>query len=257
MNKEYFYINEKLIIEDEKLVKKVVEYSDNFEEILIQENLIETMEKKSQELEKKLNANKENNKPYIPYIVPAALFAILIAKPVMGTVFGIDTTMMIDTIFGTMNFLTPILGLTAVLVLPLTIVMEILSYSQYRINKKSRRSDVAEYEYLQKELEIQKVKLEELKKDKTKDNEFNEEFKVGKVDDLEVLNKLRNWLILYSNLGYNTEKYYRLHQKGKLEEKLKRDGYTEFACECAKEFIEEKGPVLTRKLTLPKYTHNK
>ena len=41
MNKEYFYINGKLVVEDEKLIKKVVEYSDNFEEILIQENLID------------------------------------------------------------------------------------------------------------------------------------------------------------------------------------------------------------------------
>lgn len=251
MNKEYIYLDGKVIVEDEKGNKKVVEYQDNIKEILVQENLIETMEKKQKELTKKLNANKENNKPYIPYIVPAALFAFLIAKPIMGTLFGVDTAMTVDTIFGTMNFMTPILGVTGVIVFSFATALEILSYSQYRLDKKSRRAAAAEYEYLQKELKTQKEILEKMRKDKAKTLDDGK-FKIEKVNHLEKLKTLKGWLILYSNLGFSAEKYYKLYQNNQLEETLAKDGYSKLACDRAREFIEEKGPILTKRRIIQK-----
>ena len=51
MNKEYTYIDGKVIISDENDKKTQSEYYDNLDKVLIQENLIETREGKIQELE--------------------------------------------------------------------------------------------------------------------------------------------------------------------------------------------------------------
>ena len=117
-------------------------------------------------------------------------------------------------------------------------------------SKKSRRASVSEYEYLKKELRVQKDKLEQLyqSKEDTKKTDNNSNFCVVKINDLEELNNLKSWIVLYSNLGYSMEEYYDLWQKGELEEKLEKDGYTELACERAKEYIEEKGTTLTKRL---------
>lgn len=53
MNKEYIYIDGNIILEDEKGNRNPIEYRDNIDEILIQENIIETMENEKQELERK------------------------------------------------------------------------------------------------------------------------------------------------------------------------------------------------------------
>ena len=251
MNKEYIYNGGNVTVIDEKGNARPIENTDNLEEILIQENIIEDMENKILKLEKDLKNNNENNRPYIPYIVPSTILALFVAKIIANPLFGIDTTLMVDTIFGTINNSTLIIGIVGTFMLPLTTIMEVLSYKQDKHLKKCRRADAAEYEYLQKELKIQKDKLEELKKDKTKTNEMVE-FRVEKVNDLERLNALKSWITLYSNLGYSIEEYYKLWQKGELEKYLTDKGYTEIACECAKEYIEEKGSTLLKKKAPPK-----
>ena len=251
MNKEYIYNGGNVTVIDEKGIARPIENTDNLEEILIQENIIEDIENKIIKLEQDLKNNKENNRPYIPYIVPSAILGLIITKIVANPLLGIDATLMVDTIFGTINNSTLIIGIVGALMLPLTTIIEVLSYKQDKHWKKSRRADAAEYEYLQKELKIQKDKLEELKKDKTKTNEMVE-FRDEKVKDLERLNTLKSWITLYSNLGYSIEEYYKLWQKGELEEQLTSKGYTELACERAKEYIEEKSPILLNKKTPPK-----
>ena len=52
MNKEYTYINGKVIISDENGNKTQSEYYDNLDEVLVKENIIETMEDKIEELKK-------------------------------------------------------------------------------------------------------------------------------------------------------------------------------------------------------------
>ena len=44
MNREYTYVDDKVIIRDENGNQRVVEYCDNLNEILIQENLLEEIE---------------------------------------------------------------------------------------------------------------------------------------------------------------------------------------------------------------------
>lgn len=256
MNKEYIYNGGNVTVIDENGIARPIEYCDNLAKILIQENLIEDIENRISKLELNLKNNKENDRPYIPYIVPSAILGLIVTKILANPLLEIDTTLMVDTIFGTMNNGSLIIGILGALILPPTIIMEILSYKQDKHWKKSRRSDVAEYEYLKKEVVIQKAKLEELKQDKTKTTEISG-FKVEKVNDLETLNALKSWITLYSNLGYSIEEYYKLYGKGKLEEQLTSMGYTELACERAKEYIEEKGPTLVKKRILSRNTGNK
>lgn len=58
MNKSYIYLDGKVIIEDENNNKTLTEYYDNLDEVLIQENLIETMEKRIKELEQEMETYK-------------------------------------------------------------------------------------------------------------------------------------------------------------------------------------------------------
>ena len=51
MNKEYVYVDGKVVIEDEKGNKKIDNYTDNLDEVLIQENLIESLEQIIEKLE--------------------------------------------------------------------------------------------------------------------------------------------------------------------------------------------------------------
>ena len=235
MNKNYIYNDGTVTVIDENGNARPIEYSDNLEEILIQENLIEEMENEFKELEKV----DKKTKRYIPNFVPAVFLAMVVLKTIIPSL-GADA--MIDTVFGTMNLSTVTIGVSSILTLPLATAMDIAVYNQEKQKNKKIRSNAAKYDYLKNEIEIQKGKLEELKQEKTKTNE-NNEFKVEKVDDIEALNTLKKHLILYSNLAYSIEKYYKLYENGKLEEYLKNEGYSDDTYECAKEYIEEKGLV--------------
>ena len=240
MNKNYICNNGNVAVIDENGNSRSVEYTDNLEEILIQENLIEDIENRIKNLG---NVNK-NNKYYIPNFVPAVFLAMIISKTMIFPSMGVDEV--INTIFGVINLSTAATVGAGICTLPLAILMDTIVYYQEKQKRKEKSATVAEYEYLEKEIEIQKQKLEELKKDKTKPNE-TPEFKVKKVNDLDALNQLKNSLVLYSNLGYDLQRYYKLYEKGKLEKCLKNEGYTELECESAKEYIEEKGPTLVKR----------
>ena len=84
MNKEYTYIDGKVIISDENDNKTQSDYYDNLDEVLVQENLIETMEEKIQELEKESQSYKKSNKKhYIPVIFPMVALMSTIGAPIM------------------------------------------------------------------------------------------------------------------------------------------------------------------------------
>ena len=92
--------------------------------------------------------------------------------------------------------------------------------------------------YLKKQIVIEKVKLEELRKEQTITSETHE-LKSEKVDDLERLKELRYKLSIYNCLGYNMDKYYRYYQAGRLEEKLSGQ-YDESSISEIREYFETK-----------------
>lgn len=87
MNEEYTYVDGKVIVRDNWNRQELVEYRDNLEEVLIQENLIELMENEEERLNekyiettKKIKGDKKTNilkKIIRPYVI-IAIYVLLI-----------------------------------------------------------------------------------------------------------------------------------------------------------------------------------
>jgi len=248
MNKEYTYIDGKAIIKDENGNQTPIEYYDNLDEVLVQENVIETMEDRIAYLEKESKEYKKyNRKHYIPVIFPLSTLMTTVGVPAMfywlgNTGIYIST---INTIFGPMNEALLYSGLFSTLFLPLVGLMEFNMYRQHKDSLKKEKGTNSELEFLKKQIIEEREHLVELKKEKT-GTEVKKEFRVVQVDDLERLKAVKSWLSLYYDLGYDGEKYYGYYEKGKLDSKLGKY-YNEKGIEVAKEYLEEKGPTLVKR----------
>lgn len=248
MNKEYTYIDGKVIVEDENGNKKVREYNNKLDKILVQENVIEAMEDQILILEEESKYyEKINPKRYIPIILPVGLLTLAIAPSViLSLVEGINIfTTTIDTVFGTINKAAVSTLAMAVPTIPLVSIFELAFYNQYRDSQQKEKAVNSELEYLKKQIILEKEKLETLQKEKTNE-ETKKEFKVVKVNDLQALQTLKNSLYLYYDLGYNGEKYYKYYLQGKLDRKLDKY-YNDTGIEIAKEYLEENGPQLVKR----------
>lgn len=69
MNKEYTYIDGKVIVRDSKGNQKQSEYYDNLEDVLIQENIIEKMESKINEIDDEICKIKKINLKNIDQLI--------------------------------------------------------------------------------------------------------------------------------------------------------------------------------------------
>ena len=248
MNKEYTYIDGKVIICDENGKQKPVEYYDKLDYVLVQENLIETMEDRIVELEKESKSYKKyNRKHYIPFTLPMVALMTTIGVNIMfyyltGTN---PLTTSVDSIFGVTNEAVLLSSAFSTVMLPFGALIEFGMYRQHKDSLKKEKGVNSELEFLQKQIVEEKQALEDLKKEKKRDEE-DKEFRVVEVDDKQQLQALKSYLSLYFDLGYNVEKYFRYYQQSKLDEKL-RKYYTDRGLEVAKEYLKEKGPTLVKK----------
>ncbi len=76
MNKGYIIIDGKAITCDENGVREPIEYYDNLDQVLVEENVIEELEKKITNLEKELEQYPEVRKKYIPLYTYAIIAGI-------------------------------------------------------------------------------------------------------------------------------------------------------------------------------------
>lgn len=231
MNKECVYVDEKIVVSDENGNNRIIENSDKINEILVQENVVEVIEKKTLELKEKLIKNKVS-KHFIPECFLATICGLIISYLSFKYVFKVN--ILTDLIIGSFNPIFLMGGIT----IPAFSLFDVFKYFDYKQMKKEKQGDILEYNYLSKKLEQEKSKLEELKKEQVIISD-SQEFKVEKVDDLERLKELRNKLSLYNRLGYNMNKYYRYYQAGKLEKKLSRQ-YDESSISEIREYFETK-----------------
>ena len=249
MNKDYIYIDGTLIVEDENFKKRIVDYTDNFEEVLKQENLIETMENKKGDLNDKLNKcleKKKESKIDIKFSFALYILFNVMIYFVYVKMFGINPILINTPRFGVIDykiiyntFLTSI----ATLIFGYT---SIKGFLKYKKSIKIEHAINSELEFLEKEIEIEKEKLEELN-DKKNVVWPTTGIKISEVDDKELLENLKKQLELHYNIGYNSQKYFKYLENGILEEKLKDKNYTEEEIECISKYLEEKGPILSRK----------
>jgi len=246
MNKGYTYIDGKVIISDENGNHTQSEYYDNLDKVLVQENVIEEMESRIQELTKESKKYPESKRRYKPLCLYSALGVILVSPCLFWALTGINPYLCsIDTAFGSVNQALFYALSGAVCALPLGSLFTWIDYSNFRESAKKGKGISSELEFLKLQIEKEKETLVNLQKEKTRDKE-NTEFRSTQVDDKQQLEALRSYLELYYDLGSNREKYYRYYQQGKLDKKLQKY-YNESGVELAKEYLEEKGPVLVKK----------
>lgn len=244
MNKEYLYINGKCIIYDEngaileddgKVALK--EYSDKLDQILVQENVIETLEDELDETNNLIDKNEKSmksDKTSIWFCTGLlCLFPILFQQllPHMITKESLAELMTNGhartLIQGLLLSLNTILGGGFILGL----------YNSYKDKKRKLNGNKTKKEAIEKSLVQEKQKLEELEKTKQKTH-LEEEMCSKKVNDLQSLRNLRDNLRAYYGCGYNRKKYERYLKAGKLEKKLQKY-YSQDEIELIKENLEE------------------
>lgn len=241
MNKEYTYIDGKVIISDENDTKVQSEYYDNLDKVLVQENLIETMEKKIQEFEKEsVLYHKYSENRYIPVIFPMAALVSTIGAPLITNwlISSNSFTIPVDNMFGPMIQIME----ASIPMLICSAAIELFMHSVYKSFRKEGKGINSELSFLRQQIKKAREDLEKLKQDKSRDNESTE-FRTVKVDDREQLKILKEYLNLYFDLGYNGENYYQYYQQGKLDIKLQKY-YSDAALQVAKEYMEENGSLL-------------
>ncbi len=247
MNKGYIYIDGKVVISDENGNHTQSEYYDNLDRVLVKENIIEEMEGRIQELTIESEKYPETKKRYIPYCLYVMLGGILAIPPlVLWAITGTNPYLSnIGSIFGSVNPVLFLTLVTGVVGLPIGSLYTLIDYSNFKERVNRGKGINSELEFLKLQIEKEKEDLASLQKEKTRDNE-NKKFRTVKVDDKKQLEALRSYLELYYDLGSNREKYYRYYQQGKLDKKLQKN-YNETGIELAKEYLEEKGPMLVQK----------
>lgn len=167
MNKEYIYIDGKVIISDENDYKVQSEYYDNLDKVLVQENLIETMEIRLQALEKESELYKKyNRKHYKPIYFPTTALMSTIGAPIVislltGTNLFITP---VDTIFGTISQAMAISIPISICFLPLSAGIEFDTYIDYKNSFKKEKGINSELDFLKKQIEKEKEYLESLNK---------------------------------------------------------------------------------------------
>ena len=248
MNKGYTYIDGKVIISDENGNHTQSEYYNNLDKVLVQENVIEEMEGKIQELTKESKKYPESEKKYKPLYLYSVLGAAILVMPhLFWLLTGVNPYLCsIDTVFGPVNQALFYASTAVAIGIPFGSIFTWIDYSNFKERAKIGKGISSELEFLKFQIEKEKETLVSLQKEKTR-NKDNTEFRSTQVDDKQQLEALRNYLDLYYDLGYNREKYYRYYQQGRLDEKLQKY-YDETEIELTKQYLEEKGPVLVKKI---------
>ncbi len=155
MNKEFIDSSQSTIVIDENGNRTIREHKENIEEILIQENLIETLEGKRNKIIEELNSIKIKDYylPIIPFIGEAIIlfnfYFILSLIP--------NTTSVLETLISVINEYKIIGTVTLASFIPISLGAFIDSdYRRYKYQKKQKKG-------LKKKLEIIESKIQEEK----------------------------------------------------------------------------------------------
>ena len=248
MNKEITFINGNTIVEDEKGNKKEIENSTNLNDILIQENIVESLDNKEMQLnedisnkQKKINESKKGSKSlgYI-YIIMSILTPLI-------------SYMLFDYIGGSKAILENLgnLSFTELMTIFLSSIEIIgmgIVYKEEKDNTKTLEKELSgletELEYVRKDLELQREQLNKLNEEKTLiDNSDSKELRIEKVNDEEQLMAQEERLNLYYKLGYYYKKLKNYYEKGILRNKMSKY-YNEDGLELIDEYFEEHNQTL-------------
>lgn len=224
MNKEYIYLDGKVVIEDEDGNKRLTDYSDKLDEILIQENLIETMEDNLSEIEQEIIdtsdtiRKKKKSFYFMPiYGIAFISFIYLLFNNFTASSFEL-LNMPFLKIFGyniTGGFiLTAFSSITCASFL-------LFDCLEYKKLKRYSNGLTSEKDKLAECLSREQQKLNKM--NESKNNIIkSEQFFVKQVDDNATLDELESYLQLYFACGYNEDIYANYYINGILQKKLGR-----------------------------------
>lgn len=240
MNKEYIYINGNVVVKDELGEQRPVEYSDNIDEILKEENIIEQIESRLSVLrcsDKQFKNMKY--KDFIPWIL--VIFSLIFAIILPGY---IHIKSYLENIILNEEVINLIKAMFIFGASTFSVSMLYTLFEYFNL-KNVKKGNSKELELLEKRLILEKDKLNNLKNSKAVVKE-NKNFKVVKINSLEELKKLRRYCDLYYKLGILEKKYLKYYQNEKLEKKLSKY-YTNEELYIIEDYFKEKGYVLTKK----------
>ena len=239
MYKGYFVNNGRVMVSDEKGNFSNFDYSDNLEQILIQKNIIEVIEKEIQMLEE---SKDDNIPPQFDMISLKACGKVTLAVPFVSLLFcSGDITSKFGTTMGPIsNYIHNTLVLSFISI----VTGACLIFCEYSIDREKQQvyeeTDNAinsELDFLRSQLNVEIEKLNDLEERKVITNTKIENNYSKLIDDSEQLRQLRELMNLYYNFGLNREKYYRYYQNGILIEKL-QDKYSDSELQLAKNYFQ-------------------
>ena len=239
MYKGYFVNNGRVMVSDENGNFSNFDYSDNLEQILIQKNIIEVIEKEIQMLEE---SKDDNIPPQFDMISLKATGDATIVTPFISLLFcGGDLTSKIDTVMGPMNAFVFLSMVNVFLSIFAGACFSICEYSIYKekqqVYEETDNAINSELDFLRSQLNVEIEKLNDLEERKVITNKKIENNYSKLIDDSEQLRQLRELMNLYYNFGLNREKYYRYYQNGILLEKL-QDEYSDSELQLANSYFQ-------------------
>jgi len=255
MNKEFIKLNGNTVVSSDNDELKIVPNYQNPEEVLKQENLVEMINKKIEELQEKKNNTKPskfNFKKVLPFDLTLILMPLLIGG-IIKFVFGFEPAMEV-TKFGTIS--SPLymsIWTTWICLCAKISNLTLGKFFDKRECKKKIEAYESSIEYLQNKKIEEERKLSSIKNKNRVEQE--EKVIVGpiKIHDLEALKEIERFVHINYNGRLNLKKYYRDYLDGTLQFTLKKEGELN-NLDNYLDFIEDNGPRLIKEFrTSDKY----
>jgi len=248
MNEKIIYYDGRVVVLDENGKERPIVYTDNYDKILVQENVIEECENIIRCLECTSDRYIKSRlmdklSTLYPFLMCTFFPPIILTALNYGA--GISNSKVVETLLGPMTTNELIMNLSRVLI-PFGGFASLLGYNNCIEKDKSEEGIQSSLIFLKAYLIIQKETLEKLKEDKNAIC-MEDGFKSYKVDDGSELNKLYRYRDLFYDLGYNFRRNYMYFMtRGELPKKLERT-YTDEEKEIAKKYLEEKVKTLSKR----------
>lgn len=246
MNKEAILLEDKVIIvEDEKLTTRA--YYDGLEDVLVQENVVETIEKEIPKLEVEISLHQQHIS-YKKKLLKKLFVIGLIASPIIAMLIGgwhisiVKDAFSISLMNGAKTILRYAIGSLCFCGVYIGIPY-FSGYLDIRNTSMKKRGLESKLSAARKKLLEEKKKLEELQlsKEKSISNNTCTDFNPIRIEikDKEVLKQLRDYLSFYEYCGYYEDKFQKYYQNVQLGQKLKKDHTVEEIKEI-NHYLEEK-----------------
>ena len=244
MNNKYVRINETAVVTDEKGEITTRDYTDNIDEILATENLIESINYRVAELESDIEWDiitlDLDKKSYI-------FSVFLVAGISIGLSIAVSNAISPEWYIEIMRFIKiPVRSLVTAAGNIVTIVIASINYLKLRFDNmvkfKNIKGNNNAMNYLMKQKEKNIDHLKNLHNDKTvKASIGDEASEVVLLDSKNYdikFDELKKEEIMHYSVGYNADLFAKWDAKGKLSDKLENRGYDEDYIELAFDYLD-------------------